>query len=156
MCAILDANSMHEVFGANRAPAGDGFRSAIENGRVRLVAGGRLLQELDRNVKFRMWRREAQCAGRVRIVDYQEVQRSTESLEKRSSCRSDDEHVVALAQISGARLLYTNDKDLQTDFKDRKLLDHPRGNVYSTSVSEKFGNRHRRLPGMGNLCNRSQ
>ncbi|MCE2463042.1 MAG: hypothetical protein J4F46_03880 [Dehalococcoidia bacterium] len=43
-------------------------------------------------------------------------------------CRSDDPHVIALARISGTRLLYTNDNDLEGDF--RKLI--RRGIVFTT------------------------
>ena len=41
-------------------------------------------------------------------------------------------HVLALAQVSGARLLYSNDQTLQRDFKNSKLIKNPRGNVYTT------------------------
>ena len=37
------------------------------------------------------------------------------------SCRSNDPHVIALAQINGARLLYSNDEALQKDFGDKRL-----------------------------------
>ncbi|MYH42126.1 MAG: hypothetical protein F4017_01170 [Acidimicrobiaceae bacterium] len=59
------------------------------------------------------------------------------------SCRSDDHHVIALAQISGARLLFSNDKDLHKDFKNRQLIDQPTGTVYSTLARNDFTS-HRR------------
>ena len=52
-------------------------------------------------------------------------------LVERGVCQSNDQHVIALAIVSGARLLYSNDRRLQRDFKDRRLIDPP-GKVYST------------------------
>ena len=55
MCAILDANVAGEVFGTDRPAAGRAFFHWINEGRGRLVVGGRLLQELDRNRAFKDW-----------------------------------------------------------------------------------------------------
>lgn len=45
---------------------------------------------------------------------------------------SNDPHALALAKISGARLLFTDDLALRKDFKDRKILGKgKRGQVYS-------------------------
>ena len=49
VCAIVDANVAHEVFGPNPAPAGDGFFQWVMRGRGRLVAGGKALEELERS-----------------------------------------------------------------------------------------------------------
>ena len=45
--------------------------------------------------------------------------------------KSDDPHILALAKAAGARLLYTNDRDLMKDFKNRLILNKPKGKVYS-------------------------
>ena len=42
MCAIIDANALHEVFGDEHNEAGLQFRLWIHRGRGRLVVGGRL------------------------------------------------------------------------------------------------------------------
>ena len=49
--------------------------------------------------------------------------------------RSDDPHVLALARVSGVRLLYRADKDLIADFKDKRFIDNPRGRVYSSAAN---------------------
>ena len=54
---------------------------------------------------------------------------------------SDDPHVLTVAQMSGTRLLYSNDGDLHQDFKNRGLVNNPRGNIY-IDVEEQ--ERHRR------------
>ncbi len=47
MCAIVDANVMHEVFGSNLQSAGEQFFNWIEKGTKRLVVGGKLREELE-------------------------------------------------------------------------------------------------------------
>ena len=65
MCAILDANVAGQVFGTDRPPAGAAFFRWIHEGRGRLMVGGKLLRELDRNRAFREWRLQAVQAGRI-------------------------------------------------------------------------------------------
>ena len=61
------------------------------------------------------------------------------------SCRSNDQHIIALAHVGGARLLYSNDGDLHDDFDDKGLIDNPRGKVYSTRKKKNFTRAHERL-----------
>ena len=156
MCAILDINVAHQVFGSNRPPAGEAFFKWLDSGTGQLVAGGELLRELDGDHKFRTWRRQAILAGRVRLCNDDEVNEKTQTLKNEHSCRSDDRHILALAQVSGARLLYSNDEDLQRDFKDKNLIDNPRGKVYSTLKNGDIQNSHRRLLGNRHLCRSGQ
>lgn len=156
MCAILDINVVHQVFGPDRPPAGEEFFQWLNSGKGQLVAGGKLLRELDGNRKFRTWRQQAVLSGRVRLCDAAAVNDKTQQLKSENSCRSNDPHIVALAQVSGARLLYSNDEVLQGDFKDKKLIDNPRGKVYSTLRNEHFENSHRRLLGNRSLCKSGQ
>ena len=158
MCAIVDANVVHEVFGANRPQAGKKFFDWIDRGSGILVVGGKLLEELDRGSPvFRKWRLAARRAGRVRIENRGEIKERMEELQREQTYSSDDPHVLALAQVSGARLLYSNDGDLQQDFGDRELISNPRGKVYTTSSGSGYDNTvfrptHRRLLGRRDLC----
>lgn len=148
MCVILDANVVHEVFGSNRPPAGKEFFDWINRGKAsaHLIIGGKLSRELGKgSTGFRTWALEAQQAGRLIPVDDGKVNAKTEELERDGTCRSNDTHVIALAQIGRVRLLYSNDRDLQDDFKDKALIDRPRGKVYSTGVNEEFTDAHKRL-----------
>ena len=154
MCAILDANVAGQVFGADRPDAGRAFFDWFDSGRGRLVVGGRLLQELDRNHAFKEWRLQAVLAGRIKLLNDEAVDRRTKQLEQENACRSNDEHVIALAQLGGPRLLYSNDGDLQEDFADKTLVDHPRGKVYSTKEHQHLRPEHRRLLANRNLCRR--
>ncbi len=128
MCAILDANVVGRVFGPGSGPAGREFRRWIEKRKGRLVVGGLLLRELASHDGFRSWLQEALKSGRAKSVPDERVGREAERLEKEDACRSDDQHVLALARLSGARLLYSRDHALQRDFKE--LLKNPKGMVY--------------------------
>ena len=131
MCAILDANVVHKVFGDNRPEAGRKFFEWLNAGNGKLVVGGKLLRELDKTHDFSQWFRQALLAGWAKKSDAHEVDRKTKELKETESCKSDDPHVIALARVGGARLLYSEDNRLQQDFKDRALIDNPRGKVYT-------------------------
>ena len=151
MCAIVDASIAVEVFGSNRPPAGEKFFGWINKGNGRLVVGGKLQEELNRT-PAREWARQALNAGLIRRVSANKVEERTQTLQNEGSYKSNDPHVLALAQVSGARLLYSNDKDLQRDFQDRKLIDSPRGKVYSTCKHQSFRDSHKRLLRRKDLC----
>lgn len=48
---------------------------------------------------------------------------------------SDDPHIIALARVGGARILYSEDRALHTDFKDLRLVPRPKGKIYHTAAS---------------------
>ena len=153
MCAIVDANVASEVFGSSPSPAGDRFFDWIERGSERLVVGGKLLEELETGSPgFREWARQAELSGTMRVFDESEVGARTEQIEREGIHTSDDPHVLALAQLSGARLLYSNDRGLRRDFKDTRLINNPAGHIYSTLMSRNFGRSHRRLLGRTDIC----
>ena len=153
MCAIVDANVVSEVFGSNLPPVGEKFFDWLNKGSGRLVVGGKLFEELKQSsADFRRWGQEAQLAGKMRIVNESEVDARTKQIQSEGTIRSDDPHVIALAQVSGARLLYSNDGNLQKDFNNKSLIDDPRGKVYSTSGDGSFLPRHDRLLKNKKLC----
>lgn len=139
MCAIVDASVVREVFNpTNQPPAGKGFFDWINEGKGHLVVGGKLDEELKVSSHFKTWAQRARQSGRLIQVEDGKVDAKTDELERDRTCRSNDPHVIALAQIGRVRLLYSNDIDLQDDFKDKALIDKPRGKVYSTGVNEEF------------------
>ena len=152
MCAIIDNNVLSEAFGTKKTEAGAAFLEAVEERGLKLVVGGELLEELDGNSTFREWRRTAIQYGKVHIEDEQEVKSLTDELEAQGICESNDHHVIALAQISGARLLFSNDDALQLDFTSASLINGPRGKVYSTVVHKNLTKIHRQLLQDTTLC----
>ena len=153
MCAIIDANIVSEVFGNRRPEAGEEFFKWIDSGKGVLVVGGRLNAELLRaSARFSKWAQIASLSGRVFREDSNKIDARERQIIRRNQHLSNDPHVLALAQVSGGRLLYTNDRDLQEDFRDPNLINQPRGNIYTTLVNKDFARSHRSLLSRRNLC----
>lgn len=152
MCGIVDANVAHEVFGDDRPPAGVRFFDWLASPHGQLVVGGDLLRELSQNRRFVRWFGAAVRTGRARSMPDDAVNARADELRQRDVCRSDDEHLLALALVTGARLLYTNDAALIADFKNREIVANPRGKVYTTAENNEVTNAHRRLLADRTLC----
>ena len=152
MCGIVDANVANEVFGDERPPAGEHFFEWLASPRGQLVVGGRLRRELSRDHRFLQWFGYAVRYGRARSMEDADVEARTHDLRRGDICRSDDEHVLALALVSGARLLYTNDAALIEDFKNREIVRNPGGKIYTTARNNRVTDAHRRLLADRTLC----
>lgn len=158
MCAILDNSARDEVFGDTPTERGRVFHAWLNEGRGRLVIGGtKLRNELGGSngqqpgsANFRKWLPAAIRRGRLAQWDDKAVDNAASVLEEQGVCQSDDPHVVALAQASGARLLYTVDRALQEDFTNPVIIAHPRGKIYPTAGYRDFLNDRRNR----NLCGR--
>lgn len=103
-------------------------------------------------MQAREWARQAALSGRMKVVNSMDVAVKERELLDQHVLRSDDPHGVALAQVSGARLLYSNDRALQQDFGNKQLVDAPRGKVYTTRVHKDFSDTHRDLLARRDLC----
>lgn len=156
MCAIVDVNVASEVFGDHRPPAGKVFFEWLVSSRGQLVVGGRLREELNRNAGLLRWLTSATRFGRVRFVSDDDVDDRAKRLRREGVCTSNDEHVLALALVSGARLLYTNDNALIADFKNREIVAAPRGRVYTTAQGAAVTRAHRGLLAARDLCRPSR
>ncbi len=153
MCAIIDADSAHEVFGSNRPEAGVKFFQWINERGGPLAIGGQLRGELNRSTRgFREWSKVAARYGWLMEINDDAVNRRTEELKAERAYKSNDPHILALAQVGGARLLYSNDGDLHTDFKAKRFVDKPRGKIYSTNEFKDFRESHKRLLERKDLC----
>jgi hypothetical protein len=141
VCLIIDVNIAH------RALLRDDdvdfkfvhsylFSERYPNGR--LMFGGRLAEEYGRVAALRRIVVELNRAGRAVRIEDKLVNDEEEAVCALGYCRSDDEHIIALARVSGVRLLCSLDQNLHADFTNRHLLSTPRGKVYQTA-------KHRRL-----------
>ena len=154
MCAIVDTNVYHQVFTTgSQSSAGKYFYDWLmrRNGGT-LVSGGGHLRELNRIADFKRVFAERLQAGRARRIPDETVDAETEALRSSDICRSNDEHVIALATVSGARLLFTNDNALQDDFRDRQIIGGTQGRIYTTQLSSRVSNTHRNLLRRRDLC----
>jgi hypothetical protein len=129
MCLILDINIVHLVF---PQPARDymPIHKAITDRRARLVYGGHLLREYKQMGKFLHLLYRLDQQGTARKVNDNTVDLETQNLVGSGLCVSNDLHIIALARISGARLLCTDDGNLKKDFKNPALVSNPRGKIY--------------------------
>ncbi|MCY4223365.1 MAG: PIN domain-containing protein [Bacteroidetes bacterium] len=153
MCAILDANVVHEVFKNGEDDAGKQFFRWINGGLGRLVIGGRLTDELSHaSVNFRQWAKTAIKRGIIRTVRIDQIHQTEKDLIAGGNTQSNDIHIIALARVSGARLLFSNDTALHKDFRNKDLIDQPRGKVFSTLKSKQFTKAHKYLLENRNLC----
>ena len=101
---------------------------SIDQGKSTLVAGGPLLVELNRihdaSRAIRTWER----AGRAYIVGQELVEAEMQKIQE--LCISNDAHVIALARVSGTRLLCSEDQGLHRDFGNLELINNPPGRIY--------------------------
>lgn len=134
MCIILDANISHHF----DPPSSDAkpIIAWLDSGAGILAIGGKNTIELTSNHKMRRWLRTLLQAGRAYITPSKKIEQAETEIKSLRECRSNDAHIIALARASGARLLYSNDRNLHVDFTNPRLLNRPRGKVYQ-SVTHK-------------------
>lgn len=131
MCLIIDNSVRDIVFGDAASLSGIQLRNRIDNGRRQLVVGGKLLAELTVAEAFRTWFVQARLSQLVREFKDSDVKSRTDWVERNLDLKSDDSHVVALALLSGCRVLCTADRELVQDFTDPNIVANPRGKVYA-------------------------
>ena len=148
MCAIVDVNNSHKIFGQpdKQTPAGRFFLGWLESENGRLIySGSKFADEIERVGRYAEWLKTAVQKGHAHRVTPALVDLEEQKLQAFGACRSDDAHLIALARMGGARLLFTEDSDLQDDFGDPDIVTNPRGMVYSTRVNNEVSIAHRRL-----------
>ena len=148
MCAIVDVNNCYKIFGnlEQRTPAGSYFLNWLEGASGRLILGGtKFNSEIGRVWDYAVWLKTATRTGHARRVGDHLVDVAERELEALDECQSDDHHLIALAMLGGARLLFSEDLDLHEDFKNPGIVANPRGKVYSTRLDHEVSEEHRRL-----------
>jgi hypothetical protein len=141
VCLIVDTNVAHRVFLIDSDESFSEVHRRLVGGAAAsptLVYGGKLRSEYAKNRRVLALVVELDRAGRARSVPDAVVNALAARITQTQACRSDDQHVLALAKVSGARLLVTDDGALQSDFGDPALIRQPRGKVYKNA-------RHNRL-----------
>lgn len=156
MCAILDKDVCHEIVGPRTTDVGRYFRGRLNAGVSKLVIGGQVRRELIENSHVKRWLANAIGSGIVRRFADEVVDRVTAELE--GQCKSNDRHIIALARVSGARLLYTRDNALKRDFQNKALLGGSvRGRIYTRDDNRPgVRNSHKLLFKNRRLCEMKQ
>ena len=134
MCLIVDTNVAHRVLADPENPEFGPVRSALYGtGRraQKLVYGGALASEYQQSGRIMRRVLTLERAGKAWRENDEAVE--TETARITPQCKSNDPHIIALARVSGVRLLCTHDRrsGLMADFKNGALLDRPRGKVYT-------------------------
>ena len=136
MCIIVDMNVAHRVFLRENDPDFAPVHESLfgtSKPKASIVYGGQLLREYAGNNAVRRVIAILDRAARARRVTDDAVDAETTSLCSAGQCVSDDEHIIALARISGVRLLCSHDRQLHRDFTSKHLIDSPRGKVYQNA-----------------------
>lgn len=153
MCLIIDNNVASTLFLSDNKY--NPYRLAydwVQYGKGKLVIGGRLWDEYQDAYSNRKrsttersnWVFELTRSDRAIIYPMEMVNKEED--EVRNECSSDDPHVIALARVSGARVLCTLDGALEADFKNGALVNSPRGHIYKNPSHFRLLRHHRRCP----------
>lgn len=127
MCIIIDANTAHEFVGSQTEAARSVYEWVTQDGGV-IASGGRLRREL-LGTQFRNIYQVLLLAGRLYQYYDDVVDAEEQDVCRAGRILSNDPHIIALALVSGCRLLFSHDGNLHVDFSNRKILS-PRGYIY--------------------------
>lgn len=147
-CLIVDTNILH-WFTDTSEEIPRVVIGLLQRQRGKLYIGGGLKTEIPR--KYRQWYNVGVRAGWIVNVPDDEVDQETAFLSGHHTLESDDPHVVALARVSGARVLVSCDGDLRDDFRDRNLISQPSGKLLPFKADKT---RVRRFLQQRGLCTR--
>lgn len=122
MCVIVD-NDVRDLFLTSSEQDNSSawnLRKYIEKGQIKLVVGGELKSELCASDKFKKWLDEQIKSGRAKDFPDEHVLIEENNLPN-ENYSSNDKHVLALARLSGASLLFSHDRKLIEDYKNQNL-----------------------------------
>ncbi len=133
MCIIIDANRLGAFFN----PSEDSFAD-VEPIRKWLRQGGKLVYSTAGKFKGEILGKARERLKEYRRRGLAKLPSETafnnalrEVKEKEHLLRSDDTHVLALAKATGVRVLFTGDRNLMNDFRNKAIID-PLGRIYSS------------------------
>ncbi len=133
MCVIVDVNVAARVLlrsdDQDFAPVSFRILGKSKQ-RLILVYGGQLLEEYRRHHAILRILAVLDRSGRAIQRSAMEIEAAEGKLNDDGNCVSNDVHILALALVSGARLLVSLDHDLHRDFRNPKVLNKPRGSIY--------------------------
>jgi rRNA-processing protein FCF1 len=132
MCLIVDTNLINIVLKKHPNVIFGCITKALfdTKSRVTMVYGGKCyLNELEKCncLKIAKSLTQAGKAKKIKDTEVDEEEQRVASMQ----IQSDDPHILALARLSGIRLLCTEDKELMIDFKNTNIIPAPNGSIYS-------------------------
>ncbi len=137
MCIIVDACVAHHLFSRTPTELGRLVRDWVLKGENRLVYGAKHQAELFHTTEARRWMLQAVRAGKARLVSANAISAELAALDAiAQEITCNDRHILALARVSGAKVLFTDDHDLMRDFRNPRII-QPRGWIFSRPVHRK-------------------
>ena len=135
MCIIIDANRLGSF--VSNPTHGDNapVRRWLERRRGMIVysTGGSFAEEIKGKARAALASYARQ--GMAQLIPHALLTEEEATLNSHPDRTSDDPHVLALARCADVRLLYTKDRALIADFKNKNIVDKPRGRVYSGAAN---------------------
>jgi len=141
MCVVIDANKAGDLCNQDR-PYLMALMQWINRGG-RIVSGGKLQEELFRITKMRELVTE--WAKRGTLIQLPKDAVKAKEDEIKGVCKSDDPHVIAIAIISNARIVVTEDKKLIQDLQDLSIVGRRRRIYKENGASPNRIDRHMAL-----------
>jgi hypothetical protein len=129
MCIIIDANVANE-FASESLDAIPVLKRVVAK-KLKIVCGGRLKAEWHRTKLRRMYQQLVLAGSLVEYTEEQ-TQLGIEQISTQN-IKSDDPHVLGLARVSGARILFSKDVKLHDDFKNMEILPG-KGKIYQNAA----------------------
>ena len=147
-CLIVDTNNLR-WFTDTSEEISQIVIGLLKKQRGKMYIGGDLTREYPPSL--RPWLAEGIRAGWIVNVPDGEVDQEIAFLLDHHVLKSNDSHVVALARVSGARVLVSCDGDLRDDFRDHSLISQPPGKLLPFKADKR---RVRKFLQQRRLCTR--
>jgi predicted nucleic acid-binding protein len=147
VCAIIDACVAVRVFVDKNDPDLMKIRTLLLEHKLEVVYGGELAREYARLKAVARIVKLLDQAGIAKKHKDKSVDNEDKKVKEMNLCKSNDTHVIALARVARARLLCSADQGLHTDFKNKKLIDKPRGRIYQNATHDGLLKRKCRVCG---------
>ena len=115
MCLILDTNKYGDFLASENQdmePVRNWMKS--RDGKIAYSPTEKMERELNRHSKMREQFDRYRETDKLKLVPPNEVEQAMNGLE---DLQSDDPDIIALAQVSGVRVLVSSDTNLHADFK---------------------------------------
>ena len=130
MCCIVDNSVVGELV-SRRTPRSKLFLKLQLARKIRIATCGELKKEYGKHQAAIDFFVRVRRNNLLDDIDDEQIDAEKDLVVKAAQPKSNDLHVLALARVSGARVIATDDRALQEDIGNKKLLDAPRGKVFS-------------------------
>ena len=130
MCLILDASKFGDFIDPDNSDMAPVKEWIKKSGKIVYSQTTELEKELNKCPKMKEYFEVQRKVNKLNSVNKEKVEKKEKSLKNLSS---DDPHIIALALVSGTRLLVSGDKNLHKDFKNIV-----QGNVYQNKKHKRL------------------